>query len=275
MPELPEVETMVRGIESHVMGRMITAVRACPCDLKPIQVRPSLSKIQSASVGRTIVSATRWAKRVILNLDDSAAFAVEPRMTGLMLVDQAPNTTHLRVAWELEGASPLLFWDRRGLGTVTYYEPGAMQRELHDRLGPDALAMTPALWRSALKTTSRAVKTAMLDQKLVAGIGNMYASEILFRAGIDPRTPANRIGPQRCKRIDEATHHILNEAIKYEGSTLADGTYRNALNQDGSYQNAHQVYARATEPCYACRATIRRIVQTQRSTFFCPQCQKR
>lgn len=275
MPELPEVETMVRGVRPHVVGQTLEDVVLCPCKLKPISIRPGITAIRRHVRGRTIVDASRWAKRVILHLDDESTFAVEPRMTGLMLVSDAPNETHLRVQWNFADASPLWFWDRRGLGTMRYFRPGEMQSELHAKLGPDALQMTPELWRAALKKTSRAVKTAMLDQKLVAGIGNMYASEILFVSRIDPRTPAHKIGPKRCARIHEATKDILETAIAHEGSTLSDGTYRNALNQDGSYQNSHRVYARDGETCSRCGTLVRRIVQTQRSTFFCPGCQKR
>lgn len=266
---------MVRGIRPHVAGRIVRDVADCGCLLKPISIRPKLPAVRMAIRGRTLTDVTRWAKRVILNFDDGAAIAVEPRMTGLMLVDDAPNQTHLRVRWTFDGDRQLWFWDRRGLGTIAYYKPGQLESDLKAKLGPDALLMTPATWRLALQQTGRPVKVAMLEQKLVAGIGNMYASEILHRAEIDPRTRANRISKPRCERINEATHHILLEAIRYEGSTLGDGTYRNALNQDGSYQNSHQVYAREGEPCFRCGGTVRRIVQAQRSTFFCPECQKR
>ena len=234
-----------------------------------------MSVIRRAATNQTVVDVKRWAKRVLLQLSDDSHFAIEPRMTGLMLVADAPNETHLRIRWDFQDAEPLWFWDRRGLGTMTYFRPGQLERDLQSRLGPDALTMTATLWRAALSRTTRAVKVAMLDQKLVAGIGNLYASEILHRAGIDPRTPSNKIGPKRCTRIDEAAHHILREAIRYEGSTLGDGTYRNALNQDGSYQNSHRVYAQESKPCQTCSTPIRRIVQAQRSTFFCPTCQKR
>ena len=274
MPELPEVETMVRGIRSHVVGRTIEDVSPCRCRLKPISVTPGYAAIRRRACGQQIQSVTRWAKRVILELEDASHFAIEPRMTGLMLVADAPNETHLRVRWDLDRGS-LWFWDRRGLGTMTYYRPGELESNLKTRLGPDALDMTAELWTAALSKTKRAVKVAMLDQKLVAGIGNLYASEILHRAGIDPRKPAYRLSKKRCQLISEATHHVLHEAIRYEGSTLGDGTYRNALNQDGGYQNSHRVYAREGEPCPTCETAVRRIVQAQRSTFFCPKCQRK
>lgn len=266
---------MVRGIRPFVVGRVIRDIGPCRCACKPIAVRPGYGVIRRAVRGKTIVEVTRWAKRVILNVDDGAAFAIEPRMTGLMLVKDAPNETHLRVRWDFNDETSLWFWDRRGLGTLTYYRAGELESDLKSRLGTDALEMTATCWRAALQKTSRAVKVAMLDQKLVAGIGNLYASEILHRAGIDPQTSSNRIGAKRCERVDAATREVLTEAIRYEGSTLGDGTYRNALNQDGSYQNSHRVYARDGQPCTTCETPIRRIVQAQRSTFFCPKCQRR
>ena len=271
MPELPEVETMVRGIRGHVEGRRLLGFERCPCDYRPIRVTPEAVRVE----GRTVAAARRFAKRVVLDLDDGSAFAVEPRMTGLMLIADPPDREHLRVRWRLDGAEPLWFWDRRGLGTVSWYGPGEFGPAMAARFGPDALEMTPAVWRRQLTKTSRPVKVAMLDQSLVAGIGNMYASEILHQAGIDPRTPARRIGPKRAARIDAASHAILREAIENEGSTLSDGTYRTALNQDGGYQNRHQVYDRDGQPCPRCGGHVRRIVQAQRSTFFCGGCQKR
>ena len=303
MPELPEVETMVRGIRPHVEGCRIESVEPCECPCRPIATSPEWPAIAEAAVGRRIERVWRRAKRVVLSLEDDWRFVIEPRMTGLMLVTDPPDAGHLRVRWELsrprggsnrsrdvgsrdetrrspdtrpsDGHSDLLFWDRRGLGTMRLYAPGEMDRHLADRLGPDALEMTLDQWQDRLARTQREVKVALLDQKLVAGIGNLYASEILYRSRIDPRTPAARISRNRLSRLHEATTEILHEAIRYEGSTLGDGTYRNALNQDGSYQNAHRVYAREGEPCPGCGRKIKRIVQAQRSTFFCSSCQRR
>ncbi len=130
--------------------------------------------------------------------------------------------------------------------------------------------------RSRLASSRRPIKVVLLDQQRVAGIGNLYASEILFVAEIDPRTPAHRLSKEQWQRLHQAMIEVLEEAIHYEGSTLGDGTYRNALNQVGSYQNHHRVYDRAKETCGRCQdGIIQRIVQAQRSTFFCNQCQRR
>jgi formamidopyrimidine-DNA glycosylase len=200
-------------------------------------------------------------------------------MTGLMLVSDPPDEEHLRLEWVVSRQrrrQSVWFWDRRGLGTVRLLTPEEQQQTLGPaRLGPDALEMTGDDWFSRLRAVRRPVKVALLDQKLVAGIGNLYASEILHRAGIHPGTFSDTLSRAHVMRLHAATQEILLTAIEHEGSTLGDGTYRNVLNQDGSYQNQHRVYAKAGAACPTCsRGTILRIVQAQRSTFFCPRCQK-
>ncbi|MBM4074427.1 MAG: formamidopyrimidine-DNA glycosylase, partial [Planctomycetes bacterium] len=168
------------------------------------------------------------------------------------------------------------FWDRRGLGTVSLLNPQQMSRLFgQDRLGPDALEMRYEDWEQRLRKTRRSIKVALLDQKLVAGIGNLYASEILHVSGISPCRPANVLTKRQMSRLAEAVRSVLQTAIELEGSTLGDGTYRNALNQSGQYQNRHLVYMKEGDRCSTCdKGHIERIVQTQRSTFYCPHCQK-
>lgn len=278
MPELPEVETMVRGIRPHVEGRTLVRFRRTRCKCRPMLIEPQPGAIGRRIAGRRITSVWRRAKRVILELETGAAFVIEPRMTGLMLVSDPPNQSHLRAEWVLDSErepKQLWFWDRRGLGTIRFYQP----EELRDlvqggRLGRDALEMTAEDWRIALSRTSRPIKVALLDQALAAGIGNLYASEILYLAGIRPQTPAARLSKPRVAQLADAVQKVLHEAIRHEGSTLSDGTYRNALNQSGGYQNAHCVYDRAGMPCPNCSSPVQRIVQAQRSTFYCVVCQK-
>jgi formamidopyrimidine-DNA glycosylase len=279
MPELPEVETMVRGIRSAVAGKRIIEFRRAPCPCRAIPLRPGLAAIRRRCQGQTIATVRRRAKKIILELSGGEAFVIEPRMTGLMLISDPPDTKHLRFEWRLaknRGERSLWFWDQRGLGTVRLLNANQLADVLGDaRLGPDALAMTGAEWQTRLKATERPIKVALLDQKLVAGIGNLYASEILHLAQINPRRRANRLSAAQIARMAKAVVDVLEEAIRYEGSTLADRTYRNALNEEGGYQNAHRVYDRANEACPTCgHPEIRRIVQAQRSTFFCPACQK-
>ncbi len=279
MPELPEVETMVRGIRPFVTGREIVAVRKCRCPCKPITMTPTMRQISKRTKGKTITAVRRIAKRVVLELSSGDVFVIEPRMTGMMVLENPPNQGHLRVQWCLDSGGEydaFWFWDRRGLGTVRLYGRAEMEDALGpDKLGPDALEMTELEWRQRCAKTSRAIKVALLDQKLTAGIGNLYASEILHAARIHPAHAAHDLKPRHFRRLQESTQQILRTAIKYEGSTLNDGTYSNALNQSGRYQNAHRVYNRENETCPTCgKAEIVRIVQAQRSTFFCPVCQR-
>ena len=278
MPELPEVETMVRGLRPEIDQRTLLEMEFCPCTRRPIQVTPSSRMFRQKVRNKRITRVFRFAKRVIIELDGPLFIVVEPRMTGLMLVSQPPTQEHRRICWHLSPKRGVCdsfeFWDRRGLGTVRLLDQAGLST-LTDSLGPDALEMTPDQWKVRLKKTKRAIKVAMLDQQLVAGIGNLYASEILHRAGISPHKAADKLTTPQIARLNESTSHILHEAIRYEGSTLGDGTYRNALNKDGSYQNSHVVYQKAGEACTRCgKSEITRIVQAQRSTFYCPKCQK-
>ena len=240
-------------------------------------MKPSFRQIAKRVAGHTVTAVRRIGKRVIIDMSSGDSTVIEPRMTGLMLIADPPGEDHLRLKWSFTDNDPtaLWFWDRRGLGTFGLFATEELNEDLTTRLGPDALAMTKDEWVARCKKTSRAIKVAMLDQKMVSGIGNLYASEILNLAKVSPLKPANKLKPAAIGRIRDATVSVLKQAIKYEGSTLGDGTYRNALNQDGGYQNKHRVYALAGEVCRGCqRGKIKRIVQAQRSTFYCACCQR-
>jgi formamidopyrimidine-DNA glycosylase len=279
MPELPEVETMIRGIRPFVAGRRIAALEPCPTHCKPITLSPGFPEIARRVVGQTVVAVNRRAKRCLLELEGGDTFVIEPRMTGLLLLDDPPDPEHLRLQWRFTDRrqfNSLWFWDRRGLGTVRLYTPQQLADQLESgKLGRDALQMSEADWSARCRATSRPIKVALLDQKFAAGIGNLYASEILHRSRIHPAVAADRLSRQQIQRLAERVLEVLEEAIRHEGSTLGDGTYRNALNQTGSYQNVHRVYQRTEETCRTCRrGKIQRIVQAQRATFFCPVCQR-
>lgn len=256
----------------------MVALRKCRCACKPLSTEPAISTIRRRIVGRRVAQVSRLAKRIVMQFDHGESLVIEPRMTGLMLLADPPSREHLRFEWQFaigKSRESVYFWDRRGLGTVRLYRERDFAEELGAKLGPDALAMTPADWRARCGQTSRPIKVALLDQKLTAGIGNLYASEILHLARIHPAQPASELKPQQLQRLHAATQEVLNAAIDHEGSTLSDGTYRNAVSRSGRYQNEHRVYARAEEPCPTCgKVPIERTVQAQRSTFFCPACQR-
>lgn len=279
MPELPEVETMRRGI-AHLVGREIVAVRRMPSPRKPIIVRPGIAAIHRRLKGQKLAAVERLGKRVVLRAESGDRLVIEPRMTGLVLIGQPPTREHLRLQIDLSGRqkAEVLFWDSRGLGVVTLLSAGEYEEKLlRGKIGPDAVDISADDFRERVGKSRTPVKVALLDQARVAGIGNLYASEMLHVARIDPRLPASRLNRDQWQRLYRAMRDVLNTAIRFEGSTLADGTYRNALNEPGDYQNHHRVYDRAGERCPRCRAgsAIIRIVQAQRSTFWCPGCQKK
>tara|TARA_R110002049_G_scaffold2750_8_gene22225 strand:- start:168376 stop:169236 length:861 start_codon:yes stop_codon:yes gene_type:complete len=277
MPELPEVETMCRGIAS-VVGSRIESVQRPPCRLRPCLLQPRIDAFDRRVRGKRIESIGRRGKRVLIYLDDAQVIVIEPRMTGLVLLVDPPTVEHLRLRVDLTGGSEpqLLIWDRRGLGTIRLLHQEEFAETVDVRLGVDALQITADQIREKLASSQRPIKVALLDQAAVAGIGNLYAAEILFLAGVDPRTRCDKLSRPQWQRIHKAIGDVLNEAIRYEGSTLGDGTYRNVLNDPGGYQNCHRVYDRAALPCPRCeKGVIRRIVQAQRSTFFCPICQRK
>ena len=169
-----------------------------------------------------------------------------------------------------------MFWDRRGLGLVRALKPAELEKLYGPaKLGPDALVISCDELRTRLGGSRRAIKVALLDQRAVAGIGNLYASEMLHLAGIHPAHRCDQLRPDDWRRLQQSARQVLEAAIRHEGSTLADGTCRNALNEQGGFQNHHRVYDRAGKPCLACGGAIVRIVQAQRSTFFCPECQSK
>ena len=283
MPEVPEVETMRRGI-GPCIGTRIQEIEIVASPRRPIAIVPKPAAFYKRLRGATIVGTDRAGKRVVVLLDTGDRLIFEPRMTGLVLLADPPSPEHLRLRLRLEcnNKAPdrrkkieLLYWDRRGLGSVRLMNPAEFATAFGaERLGPDALGATAEIFAQRLGASRRAIKVALLDQRNVAGIGNLYAAEILHRARVHPAMPCRRLRPEAWQRIATATRHILAAAIRYEGSTLSDGTYRNALNQSGSYQNHHRVYDREGEKCRRCRKhEVRRIVQAQRATFFCPGCQ--
>jgi formamidopyrimidine-DNA glycosylase len=284
MPELPEVETMRRGIAA-MAGLRIAAVTFPRGPVRPISVRPHPDLVRARLVGRVVAAVHRFGKRVAIEIAAAPAadafpewLVIEPRMTGQLLVVDPPSRDHVRM--ELHLASRRLprvvFWDRRGLGTIRLLDRAGLDAACGPaKLGPDGLAITGADLHSRLGRARRQVKVALLDQRAVAGIGNIYAAELLFRACIDPRPPCRRITAETWERIAAETRRVLATAVRLEGSTIGDATYKTAHDRPGRFQRQHRVYARDGKPCRRCGGGIERIVQAQRSTFFCPQCQWR
>ncbi len=298
MPELPEVETMRRGI-APILGLCVADVQAVRGRRRPIQIAPGPLVMRRRLVGQTVREIDRAGKRVVVWFTGDWALVLEPRMTGLVLLTDPPSQEHLRFHLRLaphpapksprrSGAAAtssaaasdqrdLWFWDRRGLGSVRLLSKQQFERVFDlEKLGPDALSITAVELQARLGASRRAVKVALLDQRAVAGVGNLYAAEILHVARISPLVECNRLRGGQWSAIQAAMQTVLREAIEFEGSTLGDGTYRTALNRQGRYQNHHRVYDREGQRCGRCeRGVVRRIVQAQRATFYCPRCQRK
>ena len=277
MPELPEVETMRRGLIATI-GGTITAVTEPIIPYRPIKLDPPFMQLRKRVLGATVVAVNRIAKRVLVELDTGDSIVMQPKMAGIAMVAEPPSEQHTRMVFDLRGAAvdKFLYWDRRGLGTVSLWTPDQVEQNLGPtKLGPDASIVDQKTFVDRFSPIDREVKVAMLDQRIVSGIGNLYAAEILHAAKILPTSRCNSLNKSRWKRIHQETIRILREAIENEGSTLSDGTYRSAINGEGNYQNQHQVYDRENKPCLQCKkGLIQRIVQAQRSTFYCPSCQR-
>lgn len=280
MPELPEVETMRRGIGA-LSGARIVEARFPSGRCRPLSIRPPADRLAAALEGATIGSVARHGKRVAIAVAGGTAdgwLVIEPRMTGLLLVAAPPTEKHVRMELLLGGRGGrrrLLFWDQRGLGTIRLLDAAGLERACGSgKLGPDGLEITGPELAERLAPSHRAVKVALLDQRAVAGIGNIYAAEILHRARIDPRTSCRRLNAADFERLARVTRRVLASAVVHEGSSIGDELYRTADNRKGRFQRLHRVYGRAGLRCRACGAGIERIVQAQRSTFFCPGCQR-
>lgn len=282
MPELPEVETMCRGI-AHLVGCRVVAVDFPRKTARPIATAPRPRTLCGFLRGSRLEGVRRFGKRVAIQFGQPAAtrwLVIEPRMTGLLVVVPPPTDTHARMLIGLAGSDGirqrLAFWDQRGLGTIRLVDEAGFRRTCGPEvLGPDAMTISGDLLRCTLGRSRRAVKVALLDQRAVAGIGNIYASEILHRAGIDPRHACRRLPRAAWYRIADATRAILAAAVRCEGSSIGDELYRTPTLRPGRFQHHHRVYGRTDRPCHGCDTPIRRIVQAQRSTFFCPRCQGR
>lgn len=276
LPELPEVETMRRGILA-IVGSRVLGVAVERCARKPIHISPGMAAFARRTKDRLVAAVDRLGKRVVVRLDSGDSIVFEPRMTGLVLVADPPSVEHLRFRLDLAGGpiKSVWYWDRRGLGSVRLLSEKQLGGIIDGKLGIDALSISAEQLRLVLSPSKRAIKVALLDQRALAGVGNLYASEILHRAKVHPATHCDALKPSQWSLIHTYLGEVLQEAILHEGSTLSDGTYRNALNQSGGFQNSHRVYDRAGEKCLSCgRGTICRIVQAQRSTFYCEVCQR-
>jgi formamidopyrimidine-DNA glycosylase len=269
MPELPEVETVVRTLRPRLVGRVFGDVRHVRADI----IDPAGTDLADLIEGRRVESIDRRGKRIIVELDNGNRFYVHLGMTGQLTVEPAAGELkpHTHFVVELaESELQLRFRDPRRFGGIWWLGANGLGDE---RVGPEPLEVRAAELLQRLAKTRRAIKSALLDQRLVAGLGNIYVDESLFRARIHPCTRADRLKLPQVQALTRSIKLVLRHAIRHRGSTLRD--YRDAEGACGGFQLRHQVYDRAGLPCTACGKPIQRIVLGGRSTHFCKKCQKR
>ena len=266
MPELPEVETVVRTLIPHLKGSAIRGVRLLRADI----LTPGGLDLPALLVGRTVSSIHRRGKRIVCTLDDSHRFVIHLGMTGRLTLENpaAPPLLHTHLVIDIDGAS-VHFCDPRRFGGIWWL--GADESP-DDDLGPEPLSLATSELARRLARTSRAIKSVLLDQAVLAGVGNIYADEALFAARIRPTRHADRLSHEQIVRLNRAIKTVLRRAIAHGGSTVRD--YRGADGRAGRFQKLHNVYARSGLPCRVCGQPIRRRVLGGRSACFCPNCQR-
>jgi formamidopyrimidine-DNA glycosylase len=278
MPELPEVETVRRGLQRHLAGRRIERVEV---GRERSVRRTSREAVIAGLAGTVVESAERRGKYLLLPLDSGDTCMIHLRMSGQVLLAAAgaPRPPHTHVVLHLDDRHEAWFVDPRTFGEVVVFDPDRVELELPElaRLGVDPIAepFDAAVLRAAIGRTSRALKPLLLDQNVVAGIGNIYADEILHRAGLRPDRPASSLDRARLVRLARSIVDVLTEAIDAGGSTLGDAQYVDLMGAAGSYQDDHRVYGRGGERCLTCgRGWVRRSVAGGRGTHWCPVCQR-
>ncbi len=268
MPELPEVEATRSRIEPAVKRRRIRAVEVLRASALVGQRPGEFSRLVT---GHTIRGVRRRGKNLLIDLSGELTIRIHFRMTGGMLVERRPKITpRVRVVFELSGGDTLLFVDSRALGKLYAAPKDAIEAQLDRALGPEPLSAAFRLeaFTEAARASRLPAKLYLMDQKRVAGLGNIYAAEALWRARIDPRRPMEELAPRRLAELHAAIRAVLREAVK--SARLA--YKRPGPFQEGEYARA--VYAREGEPCPRCGRPVRRMEQGGRSTFFCPHCQR-
>jgi len=273
VPELPEVETIVRCLRPRLVGLEIAAIRVF---FEPILRRADRSAL-SAYVGRRVLRVERRGKMILLDLAGGLSLVVHLKMTGQLVFGPGsdPLDKHTHVAIDFRDSdSELRFRDIRKFGFVLAVPTAEVTSAPELRgLGPEPLALGFEAFRGAFGGRKGRIKARLLDQHVLAGIGNIYADEILFEARVHPEADVSRLGPGAWLRLWSASRAVLRRAIRCRGTTLRD--YRDGEGGRGGFQTRLRAYGREGMACGRCGAAIKRIRVSGRSSFFCPRCQRR
>ena len=279
MPELPEVETVRRGLQAQVLGRRITAVEV---GRERSVRRTSRQAVIDGLTGATITAVNRRGKYLLCPLDTGDELMVHLRMSGRLLVAAAgtarPPHTHVVMHLAGEPAQELWFVDPRTFGEVVVFDPSNAAIEMPElaRMGIDPIAdgLSRAQFAALLRARSRQIKALLLDQHVIAGIGNIYCDEALHLAGVRWDRPSDLVSAREITKLHAAIMKVLGEAIEAGGSTLADTQYVGIDGESGWFQLSHRVYDRAGQRCLTCgKANVVKVSVAGRGTHYCPRCQ--
>ena len=264
MPELPEVETVVRSIRPLVGRRIATA------EFRNLRILRGGDPDRMAArlAGRRISAVKRYGKFIVASLDDGSYLMIHLGMTGKLLLG-GPQGKHTHAIFTFD-RGVLLYDDSRQFGCIEFHEEFPKRVA---RLGPEPLEVSYEDFAGAMAGRKTRIKSLLLNQAFLRGVGNIYADEALFRAGIHPQAMASRIRKDRARKLHNAIVEVLSEAIEAGGSSISD--YVDAEGRAGFFQFSHRVYGRTGEACTVCGTPVRRVIVTQRSSLFCPKCQKR
>lgn len=271
MPELPEVETTMRALRTRLVGRRLAAVVQRRPDIR-FPLPPDLA---ARLGGRRVERFERRAKFIVCHLDDGTVMLLHLGMSGRLLFDGEPRGPHEHLTFAFDDGCVLRFVDPRRFGMLDLCPGTELDRHrwlVHLGLEPLDPGFDGKALAGVLAGRRTALKVALMDQRLVVGVGNIYASESLFRAGLSPIRPAGSLKAREAGRLAKAVRAVLLEAIEAGGSSLRD--YVQSNGELGNFQRNFKVYDRAGEACAGCGGAVERIVQGGRATFFCRDCQR-
>jgi formamidopyrimidine-DNA glycosylase len=274
VPELPEAETIARDIDARASGATIRAVRVHRPDVLAPGNTPA--RLSRELRGRRLERVSRRGKNVVLEFDEGWRLVINLGMTGRIVASDSPRARELRhvaVRILLEDGRFLLYDDARRFGRLDLRDPDAwLERTASLGIEPLAPEFTPDWLFQATRGSRVPLRNWLLDQKRIAGVGNIYANEALFRAGVRPSRRARFLRRREAGPLRDALRDVLTEAIHSRGTTLND--YRDGSGQEGGFQVRLRVYDREGKPCLVCGTLIKRIVLSNRSAFYCPVCQR-
>ena len=273
MPELPEVETVRRGLEKLILGKKILNIEI----RYPKMIKTDLNQFQKELPGQVIQSMGRRGKYLLFNLRDKVLIS-HLRMEGKYFYypDEIPERKHAHILVHFEDGTTLVYEDVRKFGTMELLAPELLDSYfISKKLGPEPTDQDFDLGRFklALKKSKKPIKSHLLDQTLVAGLGNIYVDEVLWRAKVHPARISQGLTAQEAKKVHDETIKVLGQAVEKGGSTIR--TYTNTFGEDGTMQEFHQVYDKTGQACSRCGSIIEKIQLGGRGTYFCPKCQRR